>query len=155
MGKKKEEIEERTWEILTDLCEKHGFIPVDAEYAKNGGEYSLLLYIDKEGGVTIEDCETVSREADPILDEENLIDEAYTLYVSSPGLGRVLRRPRDFIFAMGKEVEIHTYKARNKEKEFRGILLAEDRDSVRIGENGEEQVFMKDEIAQIRLAFDF
>ncbi|MGX8728759.1 MAG: ribosome maturation factor RimP, partial [Lachnospiraceae bacterium] len=103
---KKDVIEERAWELLSEEAAARNLIPVDAEYVKQGGEYSLLLYIDKEGGVTVEDCEAVSRAIDPRLDEEDFIPDAHTLYVSSPGLGRPIRRPRDYVFAKGKEVEL-------------------------------------------------
>ena len=152
---RKEIIEEKAWKLLCSVCDAQGLIPVDAEYAKVSGEYNLLIYIDKEGGVGIDECEAASRALDPLLDEEDFIPDAYTLIVSSPGLGRQLRRPRDYVFAMGKELEIHTYKAVNGEKEFYGILTAYDDDTVTITTDGTDTVFKKAEISNIRLAFDF
>jgi ribosome maturation factor RimP len=152
---RKEVIEERAWELLKGLCSEQGLIPVDAEYAKVGGEYNLLIYIDKEDGVGIDDCETLSRAMDPLLDQEDFIPDAYTLIVSSPGLGRQLRRPRDYEFAMGKELEIHTYRAMNGEKEFYGTMTAYDDDTVTVTSDGTETVFNRAEISNIRLAFDF
>ena len=153
--KKKADIEERAWEILSAEAEKLGVIPVDAELQKTGGECSLLLTIDKEGGVMIDDCEALSRAIDPILDAENFIEEAYTLYVSSPGLGRKLRRPRDFIFAKGKEIELHFYKAIDGDKEMRGILKEADGTSLLVEVDGSEKTIHQKDCSSIALAFDF
>ncbi len=152
---KKDVIEERAWELLSKVTEEQGLIPVDAEYAKQGGEYNLLLYIDKEGGVTVEDCESVSRALDPLLDAEDFIPDAYTLYVSSPGLGRPIRRPRDYVFAKGKEVELRLFKAVDGQKEFTGVLSDFDAENVTISLEGEERSFPKNGISLLRLAFDF
>ena len=104
----------------------------------------------------VDDCEVVSRELSDILDEKDFIDEAYILEVSSPGLGRPLKKEKDYIRSMGKEVEIRTYRAINREKEFYGILSAYDENTVTIKtEDGTEMTFEKSDIALIRLAFDF
>ena len=152
---RKEEIEVKAWALLQETCADHGLTPVGAEYVKEGGEYYLRCYIDREGGVTIDDCEAVSRQLDPKLDENDFIDEAYTLEVSSPGLGRQLKRPHDFEFAAGKEVEIRTYKAVDGKKEFRGILTGWDSTSVTTQADDGEKTFSRKEISLIRLAFDF
>lgn len=152
---KKDVIEDRAWSLLEEEASSRGLIPVDAEYVKQGGEYSLLLYIDKDGGVTVEDCEAVSRALDPRLDEEDFIPDAYTLYVSSPGLGRPIRRPRDYDFAKGKEVELRLYKAEDGLKEFEGTLADFDSDTVVLDTDGGTRRFKKSEISLLRLAFDF
>ena len=104
----------------------------------------------------VDDCEVVSRELSDILDEKDFIDEAYILEGSSPGLGRPLKKEKDYIRSMGKEVEIRTYRAINREKEFYGILSAYDENTVTIKtEDGTEMTFEKSDIALIRLAFDF
>ena len=104
----------------------------------------------------VDDCEVVSRELSDILDEKDFIDEAYILEVSSPGLGRPLKKEKDYIRSMGREVEIRTYRAINREKEFYGILSAYDENTVTIKtEDGTEMTFEKSDIALIRLAFDF
>ncbi|MDO5702182.1 MAG: ribosome maturation factor RimP [Lachnospiraceae bacterium] len=153
---KKEDIEIRTWELLQPILEKLDMRAVDAEYVKEAGEYYLRCYIDREGGVRIDDCEAVSRQLEVFLDEEDLIDDPYTLEVSSPGLGRILRRPHDFEFALGREVELKTFKAVDGQKEWRGILAAWDRDTVTIETSGDggEKTFSRKELSQIRLAFD-
>lgn len=154
MGKK-ESIEEKTWNMLGPVCEQLGLIPVDAEYVKERDEYSLLIYVDKEGGVTIDDCEALSRILDPMLDEADYISDAYTMIVSSPGLGRVIKRPRDFIFAKGKEIDVRLYKAVDGNKELTGFLKDFDKDSIVLEEESGERTIARSEIAQIRLSVDF
>ena len=113
-------------------------------------------YIDKEGGITVDDCEAVSRIFSDKLDELDFIEDAYIMEVSSPGLGRPLKKEKDYVRSMGKEVEIRTYRPINKEKEFYGILSAYDESSVTITtEDQKEQTFEKADIALICLAFDF
>ena len=126
------------------------------EYVKEGSDFYLRCYIDRDGGVNIQDCETVSRALSDQLDAEDYIEDAYILEVSSPGLGRPLKKEKDYIRSMGKEVEIRTYRAINREKEFYGILSAYDENTVTIKtEDGTEMTFEKSDIALIRLAFDF
>jgi ribosome maturation factor RimP len=153
---KKETIEAQAEELLRPILERLGLELYDVEYVKEAGNYYLRAYIDKEGGVTIDDCEAVSREYSPKLDETNFIDDVYTLEVSSPGLGRPLRRERDYEKSVGKELEIHTYKAVDGDKIFFGVLTAYDKDTVTIREeNGNERTFRKQDLSMIRLAFDF
>lgn len=152
---KKEVIEEKAWALLSEETAARNLIPVDAEYVRQGNEYSLLLYIDKEGGVTVEDCEAVSRALDPKLDEEDFIPDAYTLYVSSPGLGRPIRRPRDYVFAKGKSVELRLFRPVDGQKEYEGILTDFDEESATLDIEGQPCRFMKSDISLLRLAFDF
>ena len=106
---KKEIYEQKTEEILLPIVEKNGFELWDVEYVKEGGNWYLRAYIDKPGGINVEDCEVVSRELSDILDEKDYIDEAYILEVSSPGLGRPLKKEKDFARSIGKEVEIRNF----------------------------------------------
>lgn len=153
---KKEIYEQKTEEILLSIVKEHAFELVDVEYVKEGGSWYLRAYIDKEGGIAIDDCEVVSRALSEILDQKDFIQDAYILEVSSPGLGRPLKKEKDFVRSMGEEVEIRTYRAFNKQKEFVGILCAYDKESVTIElEDKEEMKFEKSDIALIRLAFDF
>lgn len=153
---KKEIYEQKTEEILLPIVQEHAFELVDVEYVKEGGSWYLRAYIDKEGGIAIDDCEVVSRAFSEILDQKDFIEDAYILEVSSPGLGRPLKKEKDFVRSMGEEVEIRTYRAFNKQKEFVGILCAYDKESVTIElEDKEEMKFEKSDIALIRLAFDF
>ena len=153
---KREVYEQKTEAILLPIMEKHGFELWDVEYVKEGGNWYLRAYIDKPGGIMVDDCEAVSRELSDILDEQDFIEESYILEVSSPGLGRPLKKERDFERSLGEEVEIHTYRAIERQKEFIGILKDYDKDTVTIEyEDGEMKTFEKSEIALVRLAFDF
>ena len=150
---KKEIYEQKAEVLVAPIVEKYGFELVDVEYVKEGGNFYLRAYVDKPGGITVDDCETVSREFSDKLDEADFIDEAYIMEVSSPGLGRPLKKEKDFRRSMGEEVEIRTYRPINREKEFYGILTAYDENSVTIDCEGEEKIFQKADIALIRLAF--
>ena len=153
---KREEYEQKTEKLLMPIMEANGFELVDVEYVKEAGNWYLRAYIDKPGGITVDDCEVVNRELGDLLDRDDFIDESYILEVSSPGLGRPLKKERDFIRSTGEEVEIRTYRMVDRQKEFRGVLKAWDKDTVTIEtEDGQEQIFDRDNIALIRLAFDF
>ena len=151
----REQYEKKTEELILPILDEKGFELVDVEYVKEGQDYFLRAYIDKPGGITIDDCVAVSREMNVLLDELDYVDGAYTFEVSSPGLGRPLKKPRDYERSMGEEVEIRTYKAMDGSKEFYGILKAYDDATVTIQSEEEEITFNKSDIALIRLAFDF
>ena len=153
---RREQYEQQTEELLEPIVTEHGFELVDVEYVKEAGPWYLRAYIDKPGGITVDDCEVVSRQFSDILDEKDYIEDAYIFEVSSPGLGRPLKKEKDFKRSMGEEVEIRTYRAIDRQKEFTGILKAYDNDTVTIAyEDDTEQVFNKSDIALIRLALDF
>ncbi len=143
---KREVYEQKTEELITPFVEDKGFELVDVEYVKEGGNWYLRAYIDKPGGITVDDCEVISRSLSDKLDEEDFIEGAYILEVSSPGLGRPLKKEKDFVRSMGQEVELRTYRAIEKQKEFRGILDAYDKSKL---------VFDRSNVALVRLAFDF
>ncbi len=105
---KRESYETRTEELLTPILERLDFELVDVEYVKEGGTWYLRAYIDKEGGITINDCEMVAREMNEILDREDFVEDSYVFEVSSPGLGRPLKKEKDYIRSMGKKVELRT-----------------------------------------------
>ncbi|GFI28813.1 MAG: ribosome maturation factor RimP [Lachnospiraceae bacterium] len=153
---RKEMYEQRTEELLLPIIEEYQFELVDVEYVKEGGNWYLRAYIDKEGGITVDDCELVSRRMSDLLDEKDFVEESYIFEVSSPGLGRPLKKEKDYQRSLGKEVEIRTYKAIEKEKEFYGLLKSYDETTVTIEmEEDKEMIFAKTDIALIRLAFDF
>ena len=153
---KKELYEQRTEELLLPIIESHGFELVDVEYVKEGGNWYLRAYIDKPGGITVDDCEVVSRTFSDILDEKDYIEDSYIFEVSSPGLGRPLKKEKDFQRSIGEEVEIRTYRAIDRQKEFIGILTEYDKDTVTIEyEDETTQVFDRNDIALIRLALHF
>ena len=154
MGKK-ENYESRVERYLLPLVEEHHFELVDVEYVKEAGTWYLRAYIDKEGGIAVDDCEVISRILSDWLDQTDFIEDSYILEVSPPGLGRPLKKERDFERSLGEEVEIRLYKALNKQKEFTGILKAYDKETVTIETAEGELVFNRSDIALIRLAFDF
>lgn len=141
---------------LLPLMEEHGFELVDVEYVKEAGTWYLRAYIDKEGGIAVDDCEVISRALSSWLDKEDFIDDSYILEVSSPGLGRPLKKEKDFVRSMGKDVDVRLYRQLNKQKEFTGALSAYDENTVTLTmEDGNQMVFEKADIALIRLALDF
>ncbi len=152
---KRETYELRTEQLLTPIVERFGVEIYDVEYVKEGSNWYLRAFIDKEEGVNINDCENVSRALSDALDTEDYIEDAYILEVSSPGLGRALKKDRHLEKSLGMEVEVRTYKAIDGQKEFSGILKAYDQETVTIEETNEEHIFRRSEIAQIRLALDF
>ena len=153
---KKENYEARTEQLLEPIVSEHGFETVDVEYVKEGSNWYLRAYIDKPGGITIDDLEMVSRALSDKLDEEDFIADAYILEVSSPGLGRPLKKEKDFARSIGEEVEVHLYRAVNRQKEFVGLLKAYDKEGFTIEkEDGEEITFNKAEVALVRLTFEF
>lgn len=153
---KRETYEKRTEDILQPLVDAHGFELVDVEYVKEGGTWYLRAYIDKPGGIAIDDCELISRALSDQLDIQDFIEDSYILEVSSPGLGRPLKKEKDFVRSKGEEVEVRTYRAIERQKEFTGILQAWDKDTVTLlMEDETEMKFAREDIALIRLAFDF
>ncbi|SCP94876.1 ribosome maturation factor RimP [Anaerobium acetethylicum] len=153
---KRENYEKRTEAILQPIVDSMNFELVDVEYVKEAGYWYLRVYIDKEGGIAVDDCEAVSRQLGEILDKDDFIDDAYILEVSSPGLGRPLKKEKDFVRSMGEEVEVRTYRAIDRQKEFTGILKEYDKESVTLEfEDGTDMKIARTDIALIRLAFDF
>ena len=147
--------EARTEEILAPIVTDAGVEVYDVEYVKEGADWYLRVYIDKPEGVNINDCEVVNRALSAKMDELDFIDDAYILEVSSPGLGRALKKERHFVKSMGQEVEVKTYKAIGKEKQFVGILKAYEDGAVIIQTDKTEMRFEKADIASVRLTFDF
>ncbi len=153
---RREEYESKTEELLEPIVSEAGFELVDVEYVKEAGTWYLRAYIDKPGGITVDDCEAVSRRFSDILDEKDYIEDSYIFEVSSPGLGRPLKKEKDFQRSLGEDVEIRTYRPIDGQKEFEGVLKAFDKNTVTIAyEDDAEQIFQRSEIALIRLALDF
>ena len=142
--------------MVLPIIEANNLELVDVEYVKEGSDYYLRIYADKEGGITIGDCEIVNRAMSDLLDADDFIKDAYILEVSSPGLGRPLKKEKDFKRSLGEQVEVRLYRAVDRQKEFTGALAAYDEDTVTLRfEDGTETSFEKKDIALIRLAFDF
>ena len=148
-------IEELTIELAEPILKRFGFEMIDCEYQKSGQEYTLTLYIDKPGGITLDDCEKVSRELDVILDEADPIENEYILSVSSPGLDRPLKTEKDFERNLNKKIYIKLYRAVNKKKEFVALLSAYDAETVTIEMDKKEIRLNRGEIAVIRQHIDF
>ena len=123
----------------------------DVEYVKEAGEWFLRVYIDKADGVSIEDCEAVSRPLSDKLDEADPIEGSYTLEVSSAGADRALKKPEHFARFVGSEVDVKLYRARNGRKELTGVLRGYENGDVTVDLRGAPMVFTKQEVAQVRL----
>lgn len=149
---RREDYEARTEGLLAPIAEANGVSVYDVEYVKEGSDYYLRAYIDKPGGVNIQDCENVSRALSDILDREDFIPDAYILEVSSPGLGRALKKDRHLQASIGEEVEIKLYKPVEKSKEFAGILESFDGETLTVREGDAPRVFKRSDIALVRLA---
>lgn len=152
---RREDYEAKTEELLKPIVEANNVSIYDVEYVKEGSDYYLRAYIDKPEGVNITDCENVSRALSDALDREDFIPDAYILEVSSPGLGRTLKKDKHLQASIGEKVEIKLFKPVDKCKEFSGILEGFDTESITITEGETTRTFKRSEIALIRLAFDF
>jgi len=152
------DIEKKAEELIMPILDSLGFELWDVEYVKEGGEKYLRAYIDKPGGITIDDCEAVSRQFSDKLDEADFIDEAYIMEVSSPGLGRTLKKDKDFERCIGRAVEVKLYSPMQPEgsgetsKEFEGELVRFDKDTLVIRNDETEISFMRSSVAVVKLA---
>ena len=153
---KREVIEQRTEALLAPILEETGYDLWDVQYVSENKEYYLRVYIDKEGGITIDDCVDVSRKLSDALDADEFIDDAYTLEVSSPGLGRRLVKDREFDRSIGRDVDVRFYKSIDGTKELTGKLISYDKDTVTIEpDNGDLRTISRSNIATVKLSVDF
>ena len=163
---KREEYETRTEKILEPIMTENNFELVDVEYVKEAGNWYLRAYVDKEGGITLDDCELVNRAWSDIMDEQAFIQDAYILEVSSPGLGRQLKKEKDFKRSIGEDVDVKFYKAvkipnpRNgKEmsvKQITGMLKEFDKDTITLETDfANEYVINRKDISTVKLTIDF
>ncbi len=153
---KKVEIEQHCTDLVTPIIEENNFELVDVEYVKEGADYYLRVFADKEGGINIDDCVLISRALEAKLDEADKIKDAYILEVSSPGLTRPLKKDKDFKRSIGKLVEIKLYKSYKGMKELCGVLEGYDDNTITImndDDDHEEITLNRNEISMIRLAF--
>ncbi len=142
-------------EFAQPIVEAHGCSLWDVEYVREGSERFLRLYIEKEGGVDISDCEAISRAVDPILDEKDPIAESYHFEVCSAGLERTLKRPADFLRFLNSAVMVKLYRPRNGLKEIPGILQGYDDGKITLQTGKETITFEKSEVALVRLRVEF
>lgn len=153
MGRK-ESYETKTEQLIQPIIDANNFELVDVEFVKEGSEWYLRVYIDKDGGITVDDCEVVSRAFNEILDREDYIQEQYIFEVSSPGLLRQLKKEKDYKRSIGKKIDIKLFKAVEKCKEFTGILKEYNDDTITLEfDDKTQQVFERTNLAMIRLAF--
>ena len=151
---KSESYESKTEELIQPLVDEKGFELVDVEFVKEGSEWYLRVYIDKDGGISVNDCEEISRAFNEILDREDYISEQYIFEVSSPGLTRPLKKEKDYKRSIGKLVDVKLYKPVDKAKEYTGVLSAFDENTVTLeGDNGNLYTLDRKNIAKISLAF--
>ena len=142
-------------ELGESEAQEQGVYIVDVTYKKEDGAYSLCYYIDKDGGVGIDECEKFSKAVEEILDREDFIENNYTLEVSSPGADRKLTKEREFLYYKGREVDVKLYKAENGIKEFTGVLTDYRDDTAFIEINGEVTEIPAKAAVYIRLSFKF
>ncbi len=145
-------------QVEIDLCpilDEFKYELVDVEYVKEGPNYYLRIYIDKENGVNIQDCQITSRAIEKVLDEKDYIKEEYILEVSSPGLDRVLKKDREFEKFKGRLVDVKLYEAINKQKSFTGTLIEKKDDTLYISEEDDKLEFNMKNVAVVRLAITF
>ena len=152
---RREEYEQKTEALVMPIIEANNFELVDVEYVKEAGNWYLRVYVDKEGGIAVDDCEVVSRVLSDKLDVDDFIEDSYILEVSSPGLGRPLKKEKDYIRSIGKEVDIHLYKSIEKQKEFTGVLKSYTKEEIVLQIEDTDVTFDRTNIALIRLSFDF
>ena len=141
-------------ELAEKTAEELGVYIVDVSYKKEGSDYVLCYYIDKEGGVGIDDCEAFSRALDPIIDAADPIEGNYTLEVSSPGADRRLVKEREFLYYIGRKVDVKLFKAVDGEKEFTGTLTGYADKTAEIEKDGKKISIPVKEASYIRLSFD-
>ena len=147
--------EKRVESLIIPVLEKNNYELVDIEFVKEGPNWYLRIYIDKDGGITIDDCEIASKSVEKLLDENDPIEQAYILEVSSPGIDRPLKKESDFVKYSGEIVDIKLYKAINGGKEHQGVLLGLENNIVSISVDNVKLEFDKKDIASIRLAVIF
>ncbi len=147
-------ITDQVWAFSQDIVESLGCRLWDVEYVREGGEWFLRLYIDKDGGVNINDCEAISRAIDPILDEKDPIEGSYRFEVCSAGLERVLKRPSDFQQFLGADVLVKLYRPVDGVKEFPSVLRGYDNGDVTVDYAGKTITFTRSQVALVRLRVD-
>ena len=148
-------VTELVWQFAQPIAEQNGCTIWDVEYVREGSERYLRIYIDKDGGVDIDDCEKIHRAVDPILDEKDPIAESYHFEVCSAGIERALKRPGDFERFMGSPVLVKLYRPRNGLKEISGMLRGYADGKVTVEAGKETITFEKSEVALVRLRVEF
>ena len=150
-----EKIRDIVYNLAWEVVEKNGLELVGVEYVKEGANWYLRVYIDKEGGVNHEDCQQISSIISDILDEKDPIPAAYFLEVSSPGIERIIQTDKDYAKYRGSTINVHTYTAINGQKIISGVLKEKIEDVlILITPDGTQQSIATDKIAQVKLAWE-
>jgi len=144
-------IEEKVWELIKETVDNLNIEIYDVEYVKEGSGWFLRIYIDKENGVDINDCETVSRAIEPVIDDAGVLNTQYCLEVSSPGIERVLRHQSHFDRYIGSEIEVSLYKAIDDKRIYRGILNSADEKQIII----DGKSFDRKDISKVKIVYEF
>lgn len=144
-----------TEEIAAPIIENMGYIYMGTDFSKQGKDHILTVFIDKKGGVTLDDCEAVSRVIEPLIDEADPIEQTYYLSVSSPGLDRPLKTPKDYEAALESVIDVKLYKPFLDKKEFTGTLTKFDDETFTIETDEDEITFSYPEAAKVSLHLDF
>ena len=147
-------VEKTVWDLALPVVEQAGLELWDVEYVTEAGQKYLRLYLDSPDGVTLDDCEAVSRAMDPILDEKDPVPDSYFFEVSSAGCERALKRPSDFERFLGSNVEVKLYSAADGAKQWVGKLIAYDDGDITVDAGGEHR-FTKKQVASVRLRMEF
>ncbi len=152
----KSNTEKKILPLLEPIVEEKGLELVDVEFVKEGANWYLRIYIDKDGGVSIDDCEGVSRALEAKLDETDPIEQAYILEVSSPGIDRPLKKDADFVKFQGEIIDVKLYKPLDGKKQYQGKLLGLQDGVISLEEeDGAVRTFTQKETADVRLAVIF
>lgn len=142
-------------ELVTPVIHENRLELVDVEYKKEGKNWFLRIYIDKEGGVTVDDCTRVSREIEDLIDVEEVVPSSYVLEVSSPGLDRPLKREKDFLRFKGKRAHVTTYTPIHEQKSFKGTIRDFQDDTLFLDIDSQPVEIPKSQIAKARLEIEF
>lgn len=148
-------IEEKVEKLLQAKINELGYELYDVEYAKEGKNYFLRIFIDKEDGIDLNDCEKVNDGIMELLDEADYIKEQYFLEVSSPGIERIIRKEKHFDSAMGEAIEVKLFKPINKEKDLEGILTGYDEETITMTYENDEIAIQRSNIAQIKTKYNW
>lgn len=152
---KKNEFMPKIVTICEEICEEMGYELVDIEYVKEKNDYYLKIFIHKQGGVSLDDCQVMSEKTSAVLDEIDIIKNPYYLEVSSPGLDRPLRTDKDLERNIGKEVEVNLYKTVNGQKKHEGKLISYNKEKLTIESIDSEKILDRKDISIIRLTIKF
>ena len=151
----KKQVQQAIIELATPIVDSLNYELVDVEFVKEGANWYLRIFIDKDGGITIDDCQAVSERMSDVLDKQDPIQQSYYLEVSSPGLDRPLKTERDFIKYKGEEVEVKLFQPVDGQKLFEGELIGLVENSIVIKSNGKELSFEREKVAIVRRVIRF